>query len=265
MASWSSTFFNHLFVASNIRYDEYSDFGGAFTYRLAPAYIFPETDTKIKGSLGTGFKAPTLSELYQNFPAFDFYANPNLQPEESTGYDVGFEQPFWNDRIRVGSTYFNNNITNLIDDNPTFTSYANIGKALTYGNESFASYKVDDRLNFRADYTYTMAQDLDTGTELPRRPKNKATFQTNWTPLDKLHFSATVLYISSWTDIDPETFAPDYAKGYATVNIAASYDINPQTTVFAHIDNLFNRQYQDPEGFLHPGLGAYAGVRVSSF
>jgi vitamin B12 transporter len=35
--------------------------------------------------------------------------------------------------------------------------------------------------------------------------------------------------------------------------------------LFAHIDNLFNRQYQDPEGFLHPGLGAYAGVRVSSF
>jgi vitamin B12 transporter len=72
--------------------------------------------------LGTGFKAPSLSELYQNFPAFDFFANPNLQAEQSTGYDVGFEQPFLNDRIRVGSTYFHNNIINLIDDNATFTS-----------------------------------------------------------------------------------------------------------------------------------------------
>lgn len=260
-----STLFNHFFVTSNVRYDEYSDFGGAFTYRIAPAYIFPETDTKIKASLGTGFKAPSLSELYQNFPAFNFFANPNLQPEQSTGYDIGFEQPFLNDRIRVGSTYFHNNISNLIDDNATFTSYANIGNALTYGAESFASFKVDDRLNFRVDYTYTMAQDLDANTELPRRPKNKVTFQTNWTPLDKLHFSGTILYVSDWTDINPETFAPDIAKAYTTVNIAGSYDINPQTTVFAHIDNLFNRQYQDPEGFLHPGLGAYAGIRVSSF
>jgi vitamin B12 transporter len=110
-----------------------------------------------------------------------------------------------------------------------------------------------------------MAQDLDTNSELPRRPKNKATLQANWTPLDKVHLSGTILYVSSWTDIDPETFAPDIAKAYTPVNIAGSYDINPQTTVFAHFDNLFNRQYQDPEGFLHPGLGAYAGIRVSSF
>jgi vitamin B12 transporter len=260
-----SSLFNHFFVASNIRYDEYSDFGSAFTYRIAPAYIFPETGTKIKGSYGTGFKAPTLSQLFQDFPAFDFFANPNLKPEESTGYDVGFEQPFFNDRVRVGSTYFHNNITNLITDNATFTTNVNIGRAVTYAAESFASYKVDDRLNFRVDYTYTMAQDLDTGEELPRRPKNKVTFQTNWTPMDKLRLSATILYVSPWTDINPETFAPAIAKAYTTVNIAATYDINTQVSVFAHIDNLFNQQYQDPLGFLHPGLGAYAGVRVASF
>ncbi len=257
--------FNNFFVASNIRYDDNESFGGHYTYRIAPAYIIAGTDTKLKASFGTGFKAPTLSELYQNYPAFGYFANPNLRPEESTGYDVGFEQPLLNDRVRVGSTYFHNNITNLITDNATFTTDINVGRAVTYGDESFASYKVNDQLNLRADYTYTIAQDLITDTELARRPKNKATLQANWTPADKLHLSGTILYVSSWSDINALTYLPQTAKGYETVNLAATYDINAQTSVFAHVDNLFNRQYEDPLGYLHPGLGAYAGIRVSSF
>jgi vitamin B12 transporter len=101
-AELESSFFNSLFIASNVRFDDYSSFGGHFTFRVTPAYTIPVTETKLMGSVGTGFKAPTLSELYQNFPAFDFVANPNLKPEESTGFDVGFEQPFLNNRVRVG-------------------------------------------------------------------------------------------------------------------------------------------------------------------
>ena len=257
--------FNNFFVASNIRYDDNESFGGHATYRIAPAYVIPDAETKLKASFGTGFKAPTLNELYQNYPAFGYFANPNLRPEESAGYDVGFEQPFLNDRIRVGSTYFHNNITNLITENATFTTDVNVGKAATYGDESFVSYKVNEQLNFRADYTYTIAQDLITNKELARRPKNKATLQANWTPMDKLHLSGTILYVGPWSDINPLTYAPQTASGYTTVNLAASYDVNAQTSVFAHVDNLFNRQYEDPLGFLRPGLGVYAGVRVSSF
>jgi len=263
--------FEHFSIASNLRYDDYQTFGGHATYRIAPAYTIAGTDTLLKASLGTGFKAPSLSQLYQNYPAFGFTANPNLQPEQSTGYDVGFEQPFLNDRIRVGSTYFHNNITNLITDNATYTTDINVGQALTYGNESFVSYKVNDQLSLRADYTYTKVIDLsangiDASSLLERRPVNKATLQANWTPVNWLHVSGTALYVSSWLDYDPVTFASmQPAKGYETVNLAISYDVNAQTTVFAHIDNLFNRQYEDPLGSLHPGLGAYAGVRVTSF
>ena len=98
--------FNNFFVASNIRYDDNESFGGHYTYRIAPAYIIPDTDTKLKASYGTGFKAPTLNELYQNYPAYGYFANPHLRPEESSGYDVVFEQPLLNERVRVGSDLF---------------------------------------------------------------------------------------------------------------------------------------------------------------
>jgi hypothetical protein len=36
----------------------------------------------------TGFKPPTLAQLFQNFPSFNFFGNPNLKPETSIGYDL---------------------------------------------------------------------------------------------------------------------------------------------------------------------------------
>jgi outer membrane cobalamin receptor len=45
-------------------------------------------------------KPPTLSQLFVDFPAFGFFGNPNLKPEESTGHDIGFEQPVMSDVIR---------------------------------------------------------------------------------------------------------------------------------------------------------------------
>jgi len=64
-----------------------------------------------------------------SFPDFNFFGNPRLKPEESVGYDGGFEQPVLNDRLRFGATWFRNEIANLIATNATFTSYTNIGKA----------------------------------------------------------------------------------------------------------------------------------------
>src|SRR6476646_1324289 len=79
----------HWFSALNVRYDDNSRFGSKVTYRVAPTYVFSDSGTKLKASVGTGFKAPTLSQLFQSFPDFGFFANPNLKPETSNGYDAG--------------------------------------------------------------------------------------------------------------------------------------------------------------------------------
>jgi vitamin B12 transporter len=53
------------------------------------------------------------------------------------------------------------------------------------------------------------------------------------------------------------------ANGYTLVNLAASYDLGHGVTVFGRIDNLLNRQYQNPLGFEHPGLCIYVGLRLA--
>ena len=127
-----SKFGEDFFDTVSLRYDDNDRFGGKATYRIAPAYFIKDTGTKLKASVGTGFKAPTLSEMYQSFLPF-FFANPNLRPETSVGYDLGIEQTLLSDVVRLGATYFHNNIKDLIDSNPDFTSLTNIGRALTYG------------------------------------------------------------------------------------------------------------------------------------
>jgi vitamin B12 transporter len=262
-----SEFSKRLFLVSNIRYDDDDSFGPHTTWRLAPVFIVPGTETKLKATYGTGFKAPTLNQLYVNNPALFFTANPNLQPELSKGYDFGFEQSLLQDRFNFGATYFHNSITNLIAFSPVFTgpSIVNIGLATTYGFESFASVAVTERLKVRGDYTATFTRDEKTGLGLLRRPGNKESLSAIWTPIDRLMLSATVLHVGSWVDIDRigAVLRLD-APPYTTVNIAANYDVDKHVTVFARADNLFNYQYQDPTGFMRSGLGVFGGVRVSN-
>jgi vitamin B12 transporter len=250
------------FSALNVRYDANDRFGDKVTYRFAPTYVNTDTETKLKASVGSGFKAPSLSELFQNFPPY-FYADPNLKPESSTGYDAGFEQGLINNTIRFGATAFYNRIRDLITSNVTDTSYANIGKATTEGIESFVSYQPLKQLLLRVDYTFTEASDDILHQELVRRPKNKGTFNAEWHATDALLFDVNVLSVGTWVDGNRDFSIPRLdAPPYTTVNLATSYDLNARIAVFARIDNLFDRHYENPVGFLQPSIGAFAGIKL---
>ena len=212
-------------------------------------------------SAGSGFKAPTLGELYQNFPPF-FYSNPALKPESSTGYDLGVEQGLFDKAVQVGATLFRNDIRNLITTDVTGTTYANVGRAMTQGAESFVSWQPLPALRLRADYTFTQADDEILHEQLLRRPKHKASLESHWQASSAFSVDATLLYVGSWIDGNRDFSIPRLtAPAYTTVNLAANFEFNARWSVFGRIDNLFDRSYQDPIGFLQPALGVFAGVR----
>jgi vitamin B12 transporter len=258
-----SNFWNSFYDTLAVRYDDNDRFGSKVTYRFAPEYFISDTGTKIKASIGTGFKAPTLSQLFQSFPDFFFFANPNLRPETDLGWDAGFEQPLFHNSLRFGMTYFRINIKDLIEDNADFTTTTNIGRAKTDGVESFVAYRPIPTLTFRFDYTYTQATDEATQLELLRRPKNKESLNTNWQATDRLALNATVLSVSSWVDISRDgTISRLNAPGYTTVDLAAAYDLGSHWALTGRVTNLLNRHYQNPDGFDQPTLGAFAGVKA---
>jgi vitamin B12 transporter len=261
-AQLQSGFGAHFFDTVSVRYDNNDRFGSKTTYRIAPAYSINATGTIFKGSVGSGFKAPTLNQLFVSFPDFGFSANPNLKPETSVGYDVGFEQALFLKRLNIGVTYFHNHISDLINENATFSTDINVGRATTYGTESFIAYSPVAQLALRADYTHTIARDDILDVQLLRRPTTKASLTATWQASAALSLSTTIVYVGPWADGTRETFTPVTAGGYGTTNIAASYALSPKLSLFARISNLFDRRYEDPVGFDRPGFGVFAGIKA---
>src|SRR5262249_34989978 len=70
--------------------------------------------------------------------------------------------------------------------------------------------------------------------------------------------------VGSWLDMNRAFTEEVKAPPFATVNLAANYVIADNLTMFARIENLFNKHYEDPIGFLRPGFGIFGGMRLTT-
>jgi len=76
MSNWQSQFANRLFLTENVRQDDNDRFGEHSTYRMPRLLIVPVTETKLQGeAMAPASWAPTLNQLFVDFPAFFFFAN----------------------------------------------------------------------------------------------------------------------------------------------------------------------------------------------
>jgi vitamin B12 transporter len=259
-AELQSDFGVGLYNSVSVRYDDNSRFGDRTTWRVAPAWVIEETGTKLKASAGTGFKAPALQQLFGTFGG-----NANLKPETSFGYDLGVEQPLLGGALTGGITWFQNNIKNLIVSGPAPAfQLLNVGRARTDGVESFIAWKALDTLTLRADYTYTDALDAGTKMALLRRPRHKASVNAGWQVTDDLSLDATLLYVGPQIDGNRDFSIPRLKMpDYVTIDLAASYRLTEKWSLFGRIENLTDTDYQSPDGFLRPRIGAYGGIKVN--
>jgi vitamin B12 transporter len=259
-AGLQSDFGHGLYNSVSIRYDDNSRFGNKTTWRIAPAWVIEETGTKLKASAGTGFKAPALQQLYGTFGG-----NALLKPETSFGYDVGVEQSFLDGALTAGVTWFQNNIKNLIVSGPAPAfKLVNVGRARTDGVESFIAWKALDTLTLRADYTYTDALDASTKLALLRRPRHKVSVGADWQATDDLSLNASLLYVGPQIDGNRDFSIPRHKMpDYVTLDLAASYRLTDKWSLFGRIENATDTNYQSPDGFLRPGIGAFGGIKVN--
>lgn len=247
------------FTTLGVRLDDHDRFGTKTTWRAATSFLFRETSTRIKGSIGTGFKAPSLYQLYS------IYGDIDLEPEKSTGWDAGMEQTLLGGRLTFGATYFSNDFENLIDFDSATSTYGNVGKAESKGVELTLSARPTDDITLNVSYTRTDTEDKATGEELLRRPKDKASADVNYRCAGKGNVSLGVLVVGGRDDYDYSTFPAARVRlgGYTLVNLAASYDITGNIQVSGRVDNLFDKEYEEVRGYGTYGFSAYAGVRYS--
>ncbi len=251
------------FSTAGIRLDNHNQFGSQITYRVAPAFMIWETDTKFKATAGTGFKSPSLFYLYD-----PIYGNKNLNPEKSIGFDFGIEQYLFKQGISLGATYFYNKFTDMFGfDYLTFKTI-NINKAVTKGAEIYLHAKPFDQLELKANYTYTDAKDMspnssDYGKKLLRRPESKLGFYTSYSFIPKANINAEVIWVGVREDIDFSTFQRVDLKSYVLINLAAHYDVLKFLRLNFRVENLLDTDYEEVFGYGTAGLSFYGGIKLS--
>lgn len=243
-----------------LRLDEHEEFGNEVTWRIAPTYRIKATATRIKGSVGTGFKAPSLFQLY-----YPYGGNENLNPETSLGLDIGFEQAFFSRSLILSVAWFSNDIDDYIDyyDDGDFDffdgdGYQNISELKTQGIESTLEWYPTDLLSIHLNYTYTDTKD-ENGVRRARIPYHHSSIDLNYSPLHDLQLLTSLIYTGSRSDgATGETL-----DAYTLVNLASSYQLNEHWTIFGRVDNLFDEDYEEVAGYGTAGLSAYAGITLN--
>jgi vitamin B12 transporter len=266
---WRGAFADQVFITAGMRHDANSVFSDFTTWRLSGAWLLKSIGLRPHASVGTAVKFPQMFEQFGAFPLF-FVANPNLQPEESFGWDAGVEWTL-NRNAVFDLTYFHADLTNKIansglppPDNPTLVNIP--GLATRDGIELALRTRFSPALTGTFAYTYLLAEDARGAQEI-RRPPHAGRAGLTYVFADgKGSANLGVIYNGAMTD---DAFKSDFTlqtvvlDEYWLVNAAVSYKLQPGVEVFGRVENLFDRRYQEVFGFQAPPIMAFAGLKFT--
>ncbi len=250
-----------LVLLATLRHDSYSSFGGATTYHLAPSYHLPFTNTTFKFAYGTGFKTPSLNQLYM-----ETWGNPDLEPEKSKTIDATIEQGFLKDELKFNVSYFNYKIDNLIGYDPnTYVNMQVKGQSEAHGYITKLSYDVPQKGGAQISYIRTSGRDGDSNP-IARVAKNKVLSDAYMNITSKLETSLSFIYAGPRTESiasrskDKDGNKINELDAYALLNAAVQYQVTDNWLVKARVDNITNKMYEESWAYATPGRSAYLGT-----
>ncbi len=242
------------------RSDDHEVAGQATTYRIGALYNIKSADMIVRANHSTGFRAPTINELFYENAGWMIFTNPDLKPEYSTGFDIGITKSLLNEKATVSLDYFKTEYTDLISyyfDPDTFISIPiNIGEANISGIELSIDYKINDNIALWLNHTYMETENGATGDELVWRPKNKTSLGLDYVR-ENINAGIDLLSVSERKDVgtNPEL------EAYNLVNANVSYQITKRITIGVRGENIFDEDYEEAGGY--GVLGATYHAQVS--
>ena len=254
------------------RYEDHSGFGGHFSPR---AYLVWNTNDilTIKGGITTGYKAPSAKDLENGLVDMSgqgktyVFGNPNLKPETSTNYELGFNlQP--TDKINFTTTAFYNQIEDAIISKDISdqaicpveecSQDINAQEAKVYGAEASLQYAILPEWDIKASYTYTKSEVTDGGNEglyYNNNPRDAFNLTSTWHINPDLDIWLQHEYKSSRTRFTSLPTSGDNLEvykmygnkfaGYNLFNLGTSYSVNEQVRVNMAVNNLLDKDFTE--------------------
>jgi vitamin B12 transporter len=265
----------------NARVDHNGSFGTFFTYRAGAVYRFP-SQTRVRGSVGRAFKAPTFCEQFCDAPFV--VGDSALRPERSTSWELGVEQDLLSQqRLSAWATYFDQRFRDLILYDgaaaPGSPTYLNGAGANARGLEAGLTSRLGEDLQASLSYTYLDTKATDDGgmpsptfaegQRLIRRPQHSAALSFQARAFDRATLSGSLTYVGRREDVDFTQFPSQRVElpGYVVVDVASEVEIlrtgesGRALSGTIRVENLFNEQYEQVVGFAGRRRGVFGGLR----
>ncbi len=268
VSGYASLFLHFLNEDLNIelggRMNSHSKYGGNSTFTINPSYRINDR-FRVFGSVASGFKAPTIYQLFDVFSG-----TPTLKPERSINYELGIQHSGkkWSNRL----VYFYRDIDNGLDFDYNQFVYFNFVKQKVHGLEYEFSAQLSEKLQVSGNYTLIAGQETTqsrknfsdtTYNYLLRRPRHAVNFTIGYQFTKKLDASVTARAISKRYDLGGYQMEDVKLDGYFLLNAHIQYKWKEQIRFFADGQNLTDKRFFDLRGYNSMPFTFMTGVSFS--
>ncbi|MBQ2211059.1 MAG: TonB-dependent receptor [Prevotella sp.] len=256
---WNIT--DRLNIVGSVRYDYFSASSKkAFTGRLAVVYKFPWMT--FRANYASGFRAPTLKEMYMHFDmgnmGYMLIGNPDLKPEKSNNFNIAFERQH---RVRKGSivdgvysftlmgscNIFDKRITTADYDyiNPQTNEktpgalYVNADGITVWGIDASLGHVLDWGLSLKLNYSW-MYEKGDAFFSQFNQPRNHSmTWRVGYNHRFTSFYALDAALSGRWQG-KPQSGRTDVDQGYTIWKLMLQHHLWRGIRLNTAIDNLFN-------------------------
>ena len=257
---------NNATLDTTIRLDDHSVFGQKITGRITGTYQ-PNKDLVIKVGSGTGFRAPSLDEMYGQYNVNDpsnfradsngdftvLYGNPLLKPENSTSMDAGFSYRINKFNAVLSGSIFNIKIDKAISWDPEDPSdwydgkYNQLGsKSERKGYDLRLNTSINSNSKFGISYANTTDEKGNSVSNIPKQVINVSLFSK---VTDKLSINGELQSVSELTGVKSDGSGVVPLKDYNLLNAKLSYLLNGNSKIYLNGENLLDETYETSSGY----------------
>jgi len=239
------------------------------------ARVKPMETLALRGAIYTGFRVPTLNELYRPFRVGNDVtnANPELKPEHLLGGEVAAE---WqaSPTFRLAGTAFLSRMEDAVSNvtispgpgGGVIRQRQNVDLVMAPGFEATAEWQLVSSLRLKGSYLFThptierAADPVLSGKLLAQTPENVFTGGIEWTPAAKWVVNGQFRYCDRQFEDDQNSrvLAP-----FTTFDFAVIYQFSPRGSAAIRVENLFDTQIET--GKSADGLVSIGAPRLFSF
>ncbi|MEO6406685.1 MAG: TonB-dependent receptor [Ferruginibacter sp.] len=247
------------------RYNNFNKYGNVFTFSFNPSYVI-HNSIKIFGNISSGFKAPSL---YQVFSEYHIPVG-ELNPEKSLSIEGGIQ--YFKDNVNLRAVYFSRNITDNIvfvnSNTPPYGYYTNSDKQKDKGLELEASVDFG-KVQLTANYV-----NLDGKIETKNGTKDTSFFNLYRRPRQTINLNVGIELCKNWNmNVGIQSLsnryepvynaAPVEMPAYYVWNLYSTYAIAKNIKAFVDLKNITDEKYSEVRGYNSRRFNFMTGVNLS--